>query len=874
VDLSVLQPGLDSRDSIRVYFWVSDWGADQDNSNMSISDGIISKDADLGPPPTPGPVVQASPIPPIVEEEVEEEEGEEEEEELPEIKTIVTDTNIIITYRNATWKEIEEMKEIEGVYEEGVDYNQIYDGHGTGLVPPTEEKWEQMAQEMKVVVDIEVPGKLKTRGATSVDHTTSDYFPPIGDQQQEGSCVAWGVGYYMKTFQEASEHDWDLSGTTWDNATDSIDSNKDKIMSPEFLYHLINFGLDIGASYTDAYKLIERVGICSWENMPYYDYDHTTWPSEDAWREAPYYRTSPDWPGAWYYNLQASGGMDALKEWIEADNLAVISINANEYYDTDEDDLWTVDNIAWTSTNHANTIVGYDDNFGPYTEESVERSGAFKVANSWNLGPWYETDYDGDGCYWISYECMKQVVQRAYFDYDRIGYEPELLSVFKLTHSNREELDINVGIGSTGSPIDEKLFFDNCGRPFEYGKYGNPAFPDNPMPSNAMALDITEFLPDIYGKNFFLEVYDHDLTNPDVDGTIDNFTLEHYDDYSSGMWRTKGYVKSTDPIVDTIDEGTVYAELTLPVYVRNLDTGKCFDTIQAAIDDSTTLDGHYLEVSTGTFSEKVTVSKRLNIEGGYTSLNGGNGCKTTIDGGGGSDGDVVYITASGVVLKNFTIQNSGDGTVSRGATDAGIDLNGASGVAIRNVSLDSNYYGMYLTSSTDNLISNSTIESSSNQDIQMSSSSLTSLNTTLDDSLLNLNSGSTFYMKWFLHVLVNDSAGDPMSGIQVKVQDNGNGPWQDTFTTDATGAVRFIEVTEFEETDSGGRVYHTPHTIDVDPSGLLPDGFVDDPRDVFMDSDGEAGFENMPEFHLLVMPFLGSLIAIVVIVRRVRKKRD
>jgi len=56
VDLSTLQTGLDSSDPIRVYFWVSDWGEDQDDSNMSISDGIISKDPDLGP--APGPVIR------------------------------------------------------------------------------------------------------------------------------------------------------------------------------------------------------------------------------------------------------------------------------------------------------------------------------------------------------------------------------------------------------------------------------------------------------------------------------------------------------------------------------------------------------------------------------------------------------------------------------------------------------------------------------------------------------------------------------------------------------------------------------------------------------------------------------------------------
>ena len=36
-------------------------------------------------------------------------------------------------------EELNRMRELEGVYEEGKDYNIIVDGHGTGLKPPTAE---------------------------------------------------------------------------------------------------------------------------------------------------------------------------------------------------------------------------------------------------------------------------------------------------------------------------------------------------------------------------------------------------------------------------------------------------------------------------------------------------------------------------------------------------------------------------------------------------------------------------------------------------------------------------------------------------------------------------------------------------------------
>ena len=49
--------------------------------------------------------------------------------------------------------------------------------------------------------------------------------------------------------------------------------------------------------------------------------------------------------------------------------------------------------------------------------------------------------------------------------------------------------------------------------------------------------------------------------------------------------------------------------------VINVDTGEGFDTIQAAIDDTDTLDGHTIEVSDGVFDEQVVIDKSLSIIG-------------------------------------------------------------------------------------------------------------------------------------------------------------------------------------------------------------------------------------------------------------------
>ena len=82
--------------------------------------------------------------------------------------------------------------------------------------------------------------------------------------------------------------------------------------------------------------------------------------------------------------------------------------------------------------------------------------------------------------------------------------------------------------------------------------------------------------------------------------------------------------------------------------VHNIDTGEDFATIQEAIDDPDTLDGHTILVDAETYYEHVVVSKSI-------SLIGENKSNTIIDGGGG--GTVVQITANNTNISGFTIRN-------------------------------------------------------------------------------------------------------------------------------------------------------------------------------------------------------------------------
>jgi len=396
---------------------------------------------------------------------------------------------IIVEHKISSF-ELEELRWKLGVREEGKNYNLIIDGRGTGLRPPAEEEWAEIADKAYVVEKILL--NQPEDPPSSIDHTVNPWFPPIGDQDGEGSCTTWAVGYYTKTFQEAKEHGWNLTEAEWLGGYLGYPTPayQDKIMSPDFIYHLINGGVDMGSSFYDAINIVCTIGASSWEKMPYVPSDHSSWPSEEAWREAPLYRGNSS--GLEFLELNTDDDITSLKNWIASDHLAVIAVDANKYDFLTSGDMWTLDNYVVTELNHANTVVGYDDNTY-YTEQGELRQGAFKIANSWGVGGWEKI---ADGCYWISYEAMKQRLGYPCMFYgDRIGYDPKLVASFEIDHSERRECDVLIGMGNHSNPLAAKSFSDLT----DGG--------DFPFCSNNIVFDITEFqdaVPTVLNQSFFM----------------------------------------------------------------------------------------------------------------------------------------------------------------------------------------------------------------------------------------------------------------------------------------------------------------------------------------------------------------------------------
>lgn len=231
---------------------------------------------------------------------------------------------------------------------------------------------------------------------SSVDLTP--YFPPIGDQGNYGTCVAWATTYNHKTALNALANGYSssqLSSPAYQS------SPKDLYLAIPDQYKASNAcqGTDFGP----ALSVLRDRGAASMQTVPYSNLGNcssansqASWANEASQNRLDYWRkiepnTADDLKSLLADNIPIIFGARLSDNFVSWNSEAVLSSNSTYY---------NVGQHAY----HAMVIAGYNDS-----------KGAFKIINSWSR------NWGASGYIWVDYDffmnefCQNSQGQRPLF---------------------------------------------------------------------------------------------------------------------------------------------------------------------------------------------------------------------------------------------------------------------------------------------------------------------------------------------------------------------------------------------------------------------------------------------------------------------------
>lgn len=222
---------------------------------------------------------------------------------------------------------------------------------------------------------------------SAVDFT--DKFPPIGDQGQYGTCVAWAAGYNLKTVLNGIDK----------GLTPTQLAMKSNQASPRDLFWSIpsaNKGADCNGTYFEAAldKMVER-GIATLDVAPYDAMGDCSSTPLSNWNTAANNNRLENYRKIADENDKASMTVENFKAYLAEKRPIVFGAKLGDRFmqwnSSDVISYDTYNNPGMQHAYHALILAGYDDS-----------KNAFRVVNSWG------TNWGDKGMIWVDYNFFLQ----------------------------------------------------------------------------------------------------------------------------------------------------------------------------------------------------------------------------------------------------------------------------------------------------------------------------------------------------------------------------------------------------------------------------------------------------------------------------------